>query len=175
MTGALLLSATLIAAAGPIDDPAPKDFPAFLEECYQLAIKQTDQTVEKWGLNDYTYDFDLDKGTITYTGKKGGMKTLTGEVQVVGIFIDADNAWVWPWTQKDLTKAGVADSLRLKAYGKKNGLEPLTTGRLDADRKFGTRMAALDMKLLGGDLLFVHVGESKNRNYMLVRNIKPAD
>src|SRR5262249_31611888 len=152
MTAAVVLGASLSLGGNPLREPAPKEFPKFLDQCLEEFTKQQKAYAEKWGIDDCErWDVDQGKGTITFTSTKKGYKQLVGQVQIIGSCSSADKSWLWGWANQTVAEELKRDALKLKDYGEKNKLKQLTEKGWEGEINDAWKMTALAVKLLGAE------------------------
>src|SRR5262245_38058613 len=113
MMTTLVLGVVLAFGADPLKEPAPKDFPKFLDKCLEEFTKKQKTYGEKWGIDDCeAWAVDQDKGIITFTNTRKGHKKLVGKVQIIGSFNADDDTWLWGWANKTVKEGLKKDALR---------------------------------------------------------------
>ena len=167
----LLLCASFAIAADPLKEPAPKDFPKFLEQCLEEFTKQQKVLDEKWGIEAAErWEIDQAKGTITFT-KTPKYKKVVGSVQFVGT-IQEEKTWMWGWANKSFAVPLQKDALKLRDYGQKNKLKQLTDKSWPGTVEDGWKMTALAFKLLGADGAYGRAANKQQHVFVLIRDLK---
>lgn len=128
---------------------------------------KTGAHVATWGAEAARWDADLDAGTITFTNAKGW--TIIAPMQVVGTLNTADGTFLWGWDHPSVPQPLRRAAERVRAFGAAQGLEALTTRKIEADEAQGWELTALAMHLdgaqgayrapSGATLLFLTYGE----------------
>jgi hypothetical protein len=168
----IVLWASLAVGGDPLKEPAPKDFPKFLDQCLDEFTKQQKTYARKWGIDDCErWDVDQAKGTITFTNTKKGHKKLVGKVQIIGSFNSDDDTWLWGWANKTVDDELKKDALKLKAYGEKNKLKKLTQEQWEGEINDAWKMTALAVKLLGAEGAY-RGPAGKLYVFMVIRDLK---
>ena len=81
---------------------------------------------EKWKLGTYSkFDFDQDEGKLVFYGN--GKPRVICEIQVIGSYSTKSGTWLWAWDNPSLNDSLKADSLTVRDFGLKNGVEGLAT------------------------------------------------
>ena len=163
------------AGADPLTEPAPKDFPKFLDRCLDDFTKRQKEYAEKWGIDDCErWDVDQKKGIITFTNTRKGYKKLVGKVQIIGSFNSTDKTWMWAWANNTVEEGLKQDALKLKEYGDKNKLKRFTEKGWEGEMDDGWKMTALAVKLLGAEGAY-RGPCGKLYVFMVIRDLKVAD
>jgi hypothetical protein len=169
------LCAALAFGGDPLKEPAPRDFPKFLDQCLQELVKQQKAYGDKWGIDDCErWDVDQAKGTITFTNTKKGHKKLVGKVQIIGSFNSADKTWLWGWANETVNEELKKDALQLKEYGGANKLKQLTEEKWEGEMNDGWKMTALAAKLLRAEGAY-RGPAGKLYVFMVIRDLKVPD
>jgi len=165
----------LTLAGDPLKEPAPKDFPKFLDQCLEEFTKQQKAHSDKWGIDDCeTWSVEQATGTIIFTNTRKGHKKVVGKVQIIGSFNSDDNSWRWAWANKTVKEDLQKDALTLKEYGEKNKLKQLTKETWEGEMNDGWKMTALAVKLLKADCAY-RGPAGKLYVFMTIRDLKVAD
>ena len=127
---------------------------------------------EKYGITALAWGYEQD--TLEFKLLDKNNKTIyAGDAQVIGTYSKPDGTWEWAWNNPNIEKKAAKDSLLAKNYGKKEGLEYLTSGIVDVLRKedFAAYLAAIGLKLSKAD--FAYRGDTGPLVvYLLVSNIQ---
>ncbi len=102
---------------------APDWYPAWRKEAFdQLLAKQ--KALKTFKVGSYPrFDYDLDRGTMMFS--EGQTPKVRGTIQLAGT-ISRDN-WMWSWANAAWPESAFQDLLKVRAFGKENGIEELTS------------------------------------------------
>jgi hypothetical protein len=86
-------------------------------------------------------------------------------VQIIGTYNTADGTWLWAWDNPSLVKGLARDSQVVREYGRKHGIAPLTTRKLNCDEVDCWEFTALACKLCKAQGAY-HGPSGKTRVFM---------
>jgi hypothetical protein len=106
---------------------APSWYPAWRKEAFdQLMAKQDALATFKLG-SWPRFDYDLARGTMMFS--QGQTPKVRGTIQIAGT-IGREN-WMWSWSNAALPESSFQELLKVRAFGKENGIEELTSDYVD--------------------------------------------
>jgi hypothetical protein len=97
------------------------------------------------------WDADLEAGTITFTND--GL-VVTAPVQVIGTYITKDGTWLWGWDHSSVPPPVAETAKLLLAYGKKHGLERITTRKISCSEEEAWELTSMASTLSGAQGLY---------------------
>jgi hypothetical protein len=103
--------------------------------------------IGSWHMDGARWDADLEAGTITFVNQRGW--TIRAPVQVIGTRAITDSTWLWAWDNPSIPAACAADARLVKAFGEAQGLEALTTRKIEASEENAWELTALAAHLAG--------------------------
>lgn len=104
---------------------------------------------ESWHQDGATWAVDLETGVITFKNERGW--TITAPVQVIGTRSIADSSFLWAWDHPSIPPARTTDARLVKAFGDAQGLEALTTRKIEASKDEAWELTALAVHLAGAN------------------------
>ncbi len=136
----------------PPKRPTIEDSPEFLalldQSMEELKLK-TQAHDESWGLGSFDrWDFSQDDGLLVFSNDDGFRAECPA--QIVGSYSTADESWLWAWANTTLEPSLTLDAQALREYGEAQGHARLTTRKWWGDVDEAWKMAALAVKLRGG-------------------------
>jgi len=123
----------------------PTDFDTLLDQSMEELRLKTEAHDAGWGLGEADWSVDQDQGEIVFTRADG--VTATAAVQIVGTYNSEDETWLWGWDHPSVAPALQEHAKRVRDYGKKHGIEQLTTRKLVCSEGEAWQFAALACKL----------------------------
>jgi hypothetical protein len=124
---------------------ASNEFRILLEQSMEDLRIKTAAHDRLWRLGQAAWAIDQDAGTIVFTSSDG--ITATCAVQIIGTYNTADGTWLWGWDHPSVRPALQEDARKVKTYGEKHSLTPLTTRKLTCTEEEAWEFAALACKL----------------------------
>jgi hypothetical protein len=130
--------------------------PAFAEllaDCVAKFEGKQDSAAKKWGIGTFErWELDQNQGILRFANTDGsGLET---EAQVIGSFDPINSSWEWAWHNPYVADPLKTDVLKVKAYGETHQFPSLTTGKFIANESIANGMAAIALKVAGGDSVF---------------------
>lgn len=148
-----LFNSSPAGASAPLPGYPPGLSDAEINIVFARAIKQLDATtavhVGSWHMDSASWSADLEAGTISFVNQRGW--TITAPVQVIGTRSPGDGTWLWAWDHPSVPPACAAHSLLVKAFGAAQGLEALTTRKIEAGEDQAWELTALALHLSGAN------------------------
>lgn len=114
----------------------------------ELAAK-TEAHNGSWRMDRARWDVDLEAGKISFVNQRGW--TIVAPVQVIGTRSTKDGTWLWAWDNPSIPPARAVDALRVKAFGDAQGLEALTTRKIEASEEQCWELTAIAAHLAGAN------------------------
>lgn len=111
---------------------------------------RTQAAIGMWGLDTAAWAADLEAGTITFTNDEKKL-AITAPVQVIGSYNTEDGTWLWGWDHPSVSEPLAEFARRVRTFGEQNGLEDLTTRKINASMDDAWRFTALASHLGGGE------------------------
>ena len=108
---------------------------------------RTEAHVGTWGLDEASWNADLEAGTIEFRNK-GGMR-ITAPMQVVGTYNAEDATWLWGWDHPSVPEPIGAHARLARDFGARYRLEEYTTRKIECDEALGWEFAAVACHLAG--------------------------
>lgn len=154
----------------PVRSPTMMDDFQNLLDASMAELQLKTQAHKAWGLGSFDHwSIDQEVGNLVFSMADG--TTAVAPAQIIGSFNTNDNTWLWAWDNPSIVDALQIDSLKLKAYGEKNGIEKLTMRKWTGTEDDAWSMTALAVKLCGaqgayrgpsgGTYVFMTFGEVK--------------
>lgn len=106
------------------------------ERCALLAIEKQDKLSRLIG--EHVWELDLDAGTIRFDDR-------TFPFQVLGTESDNTLTFLWAWAneQTEIPEKLLASSLKLREWGRQEGIREFTAPSVDVDRADGHMLAMI--------------------------------
>lgn len=112
----------------------------------ELRLK-TEAHIGTWGLDEASWNADLQDGTIEFRNAKG--LRITAPMQVVGTYNTEDGTWLWGWDHPSVPEP-IGEHARLaRDFGARYGLEEYTIRKIECDEELGWEFAAVACHLAG--------------------------
>jgi hypothetical protein len=106
-----------------------------------------------WGLGtEDDWNLEQDEGVLVLT-RADGLEARAA-AQIVGTFDSKAGTWMWAWANGSICPALAEHARRLQEYGKKHGVERLTSGSWPAQVSDCWAMTALAVKLGGAECAY---------------------
>lgn len=148
------------------------DFQRLLDTSNQ-ELKLKNETNKAWGLGTFDqWKINQEDGDLVF-GNADGSGAVT-PAQMIGSFSTKDNSWLWAWDNPSIADHLKRDSLKIKAYGERHGIEKLTQRKWTGTEEDAWAMTALAVKLCdargayrgpgGTTLFFMTFGDVKIKN-----------
>jgi hypothetical protein len=119
-----------------------KEYELFLDTCRKELKAKIAAMQHQWNLPSYPrFDFDQDKGQLIFSGAMSSV--VLCEIQVVGSFSIKELTWEWAWNNPYIEDKLKIDSLALKDFGAKHGIQRLTTPNWPATEDDSWDMTAI--------------------------------
>lgn len=150
-------------------------FQGLIEECMaELKAKNEAQTLT-WGLGNFAKSrFDRDAGLLLYSNPHDDLIAVC-PVQLIGTYEFSDGFWLWAWANTWIPDKLKADSLKVKEFGEKNGLFPLTSESWKNEEHAAFCMLAVATKISeangGTDITIQQQDGSEMRLYFTFRDV----
>ncbi len=97
------------------------------------------------------WDADLEAGTITFVNE--GL-IVTAPVQVIGTYNTKDSTWLWGWDHPSVPSKTAESAKLLLAYGKRHGLERVTTRKIACTEDEAWELTSMAAMLSGAQGLY---------------------
>jgi hypothetical protein len=127
---------------GPRD---PAAYKVLLEQSLEELRLKTAAHVGIWQLDNADWNVDQDAGLVVFS-HQGGIRA-TCSVQIIGTYNLDDESWLWGWDHPSVVPALQEHAKQVRAYGQVNGIEILTTHKLNCSEGEAWEFAALACKL----------------------------
>ena len=117
------------------------------EAVHLLQDEKQEKLRTEYRISDWQrWDFDLDAGTLTFSSE--AVAKVVADIQVVGTTSKAD--WLWGWANEYLPESVSIDIRHVELYGKKHGIEELTSEYLEGENlnNLGWEMTAVAVRVL---------------------------
>lgn len=126
----------------------------YLADAIQIYNKSQKEFRKTYGFSNYEeWRFDQDTGKFFLTANRN--LSVSADGQIIGSFSANNNTWEWAWNNPHVEPHIKKDSLLVKKYGKKEGLEYLSQGILWLpDEQFGVYLAAVGQKITNSEVVF---------------------
>jgi hypothetical protein len=146
---------------------APNDFALLLRQSTEeLKVKTLAHQV--WGFgNSERWDLNQTRGILVFTQKDGVRAACPA--QIIGSYNTADQTWLWGWANPSIDQSLKRDALQMREYGRKHGIERLSSPQWKGSEAEAWEMTALAVKLCneqgayrgpaGQTLVFIAFGE----------------
>ena len=113
----------------PIVDPAW--YGVWRQDAIQELAQKNRDLSEEFQLGKWPrFDFDLEKGWLTFTGE--GKPTVRAAVQVVGT-VASNKDWLWAWANDWWSELVTKDAQETRRFGQKHNISELTRPSLQDD------------------------------------------
>jgi len=90
---------------------------------------------------------DLEQGVITFETGTGVI--LSAPVQIIGTLDTGTSTWLWAWDNPHVPVGLTRDALLVREYGRKHGIDQLTTSTFLADEDDAWDFTGLGLHLAG--------------------------
>jgi hypothetical protein len=112
-----------------------------------------DSAAKKWGIGTFErWELDQNLGILRFVNVDGS--GLEADPQVIGSFDPINSSWEWAWNNPYVAGPLKSDVLKVKAYGETHQFPSLITGKFIANESIANGMAAIALKVGGGDSVF---------------------
>jgi hypothetical protein len=128
-------------------EPEPTEPRLTIERSANELRLRTEAHVGTWGLDEASWNADLDAGTIEFRNRKG--MVITAPVQVVGTYNTEDGTWLWGWDHPSVPEPIAAHARLAKDFGERYGLEEYTTRKIECGEDLAWEFAAVACHLAG--------------------------
>lgn len=134
-----------MSGGAPLSDD---EIDAIFERAEQERDAKMTEAMKQWGIGlGGSWSTDLERGVIRFDTPRG---RFIGSVQFIGTFNPNDGSWLWGWDHPTPVPAAIQEHAGLvREFGERNGLEALTTRRIEAEEIDGWAFAALARHLAG--------------------------
>lgn len=120
---------------------------AFLASAIEYHNKNTETLNAEWNFGDFE-EWGFDQISGTFFLKLADDSRVEADGQIYGSFSESDGSWEWAWNNPYAEEAMSKDALKIREYGKQEGIEYLTTGMIPVpDLTFATYLASIGEKL----------------------------
>lgn len=134
---------------GPPYPPGMSD--AEIDAVFERATAELDAKTAvhagTWHLDTSAWAVDLEVGTIRFTNDQGW--TITAPVQVVGTYNSDDGTFLWGWDHPSVPAPVAVDAGLVRDFGAAQGLELLTTRKVEISEAEAWELTALAVHLAG--------------------------
>jgi len=122
-------------------------FEEFLRQSNQYLRAAIDGSKAEFKLDSYErYDWDQWRGELIYSHK--GAPKVVAQIQFVGSLSTKSNTWRWAWANPGLLEPIRRSVLRVREFGKENGLSKLIQDQWAAEEADGWEMTAIAARML---------------------------
>jgi len=128
----------------PADEPGP-DFETLVAQSMEELRLKTAAHDKTWHLGQA--DWDVDQGTGLIVFRAPGGITATCLVQIVGTYNTADGTWLWGWDHPSVEPALQKHAALVREFGKRHGVQKLTTRKIECSEDDAWEFTALACKL----------------------------
>lgn len=158
---AMLAAAALIAARPTFAWADGRRYPerlsaAEIDAVFDTATEElkakTAAHVGMWQADKASWSVDLDAGQIEFRNPKG--LVITAPVQFIGTFLTTDNTFLWGWDHPSAPEPLRNDAKRVREFGVTQGLEALTTRKIETSEADCWQFTALAAHLAGANGAF---------------------
>ncbi|MEO0871872.1 MAG: DUF6882 domain-containing protein, partial [Pseudomonadota bacterium] len=105
-----------------------------------VALK-TEAMVATWWKDGGDWAVDLDNGKIEFRNERGWL--VTAPVQVIGTYVPAKGTFMWGWDHPSVPEHAALAATAVHDYGKRHGLEKLTTRLVELSEDEAWELTAL--------------------------------
>ena len=92
------------------------------------------------------FDWNQETGELIWSDD--GVKKVIAKVQFVGSVSTISNTWLWSWENPSILDGMKNEMNKVKAFGKENKIEKLTTAKWPAEEVDGWEMTAIAAHIL---------------------------
>jgi hypothetical protein len=148
------------------------EYQLFLDICRKELKEKIAAIQHQWSLPRYSrFDFDQDKGQLIFSGDMPSV--VLCEVQVIGSFSTKELTWEWAWNNPYIEDKLKTDSLAIREYGNKHGIERLKTADWPATEDDGWDMTAIGAHVCSASGAYRMPSENV-MIFMLIEQIMPG-
>lgn len=102
-----------------------------------------------WQADKASWSVDLDAGQIAFRNPKGWV--ITAPVQFIGTFLTTDSTFLWGWDHPSAPDPVREHAKLVRAFGETQGLEALTTRKIETTEADCWQFTALAAHLAGAN------------------------
>ncbi|WP_225594723.1 MULTISPECIES: DUF6882 domain-containing protein [unclassified Pseudomonas] len=125
--------------------PPASPFQAFLDQCVAELTAKAEVHDGTWHLGECSWSVDQDSGIIEFAHPEGMVASCP--VQIIGTYNSADGTWLWGWEHPSVVAPLQEHAFAVRQYGEENGIELLTTQKLECSQEQAWEFTALACKL----------------------------
>ena len=162
-TIAFILLIFSINAFGQAENKMPSDFLTLKKVSAEELQLKTRGHDDMWGISKIErWDLLQDKGDLVFS-LADGFKAVA-PAQIIGTYNSKDGSWLWAWANPSINDSLKKDAQKVREYGEKHQIKPLTERKWIGSEEEAWAMAAVAVKLCGaqgayrgpaGETLFV--------------------
>ena len=146
-----------------------KEFESLSEKAYEYLNKQQEIMDKKYELGTYEkWFYDQETGLLTFSD--GDTVKIKIRYEEVGSISKVSETWLWSWANPHLESKIKTDILKVKEYGKKNNLEPLTKRKFNADQYDGWELTGISAYLMSAKGAY-RVPTEKTYSFMIFKEV----
>lgn len=123
------------------------EFRELLDRSMEELRAKTQAHVEGWGLGKCDrWDLDQEDGRLVFTSPT---LTATAPAQIIGTYSTQSGTFLWGWDHPSVEPALQKDAKKVRKFGEENGLELLTTQKVECTEDEAWEFTALACLLCG--------------------------
>jgi len=135
-----------------------QEFTNLVKQSREYLLEQQEIIKAKYNLDDYErMDYEQETGEMIFTLKSN--KKIIMSYQVVGSVSDRSNTWMWSWDNPYLLDNVKKEMLKVKAFGKKHGIDKLIQSKWHGTEDDGWAMTAIASRVLKAKGAFSFLSE----------------
>jgi hypothetical protein len=123
------------------------EFRDLIDRSMEELRAKTRAHTEGWGLGTCDgWDLDQQDGRLVFTSPK---LTATAPAQIIGTYSTQAGTWLWGWDHPSIRPPLQKDAKKVRDFGEQNGIDVLTTQKLECTEKEAWEFTALACHLCG--------------------------
>lgn len=152
------------------DSIAYEKWMAQVTESHNYLSERQNELMHQYKLGEHKrFDWNQETGSLAFSND--GVIAVVAKVQFVGSISTKSNTWLWSWANSTI-QDNVKDQMhKIKAFGKQNGYEALTTDKWEGDEVDGWEMTSITAQVLGAKGAY-RTSSDNGFTYMVITDIQ---